>query len=250
MLLTDYCQNKLQIERSSFLPNLVVGVATLLIYNLDSLVDKLRHKGKDNIKRRVIISLISCGCLIFLLSLTNVYLFLCVFLGTVITSVYAVPLGWKNSKNNFVIKEIPCFKSFFVAAAVTTACITVPMLASAHPPEYLWERVAPLFSFVFIITFLNSTIMDIADFSNDKKNNIQSLPVFLGVKELKILLLFMVFVSLFSIRLGSEIYFTLIVFLALLFYPSSNIKRHKLAFSLDSILTFPFLVVKSKIFFL
>ncbi len=97
---------------------------------------------------------------------------------------YGAPLPLARLRR---LKEIPGIKGWWIAGAVTTATIGVPL--SYQPwPVGLPGECAGLAGVLFVVTYTNVQLFDIRDLRRDARSGVPTLPCLIGVERTKWLL--------------------------------------------------------------
>lgn len=156
---------------------------------------------------------------LFPLSITSflIALTLSLYLGmsTFLITAFLVILG-SNYSVNFVkkfigsstfeaplrLKNIFLMKNFAVALAWALATVSLPFSTLNKPLDMAYLL---MFSYMFIRFFVNTVGFDMRDVLGDKKHNIKTLPVKIGTKKTKIVLLLLL--TLLSLLILLAVYF-------------------------------------------
>lgn len=116
----------------------------------------------------------------FILSiLKNPYALLIVHFPIFIGLIYSIKLL------NFRLKDITGIKNISVALSWAVVGTSFPLAVSFRD----FNQIIYIFYFIFIKFFINSTLFDVRDIIGDRTNRVITIPVFLGLKKTKNLLL-------------------------------------------------------------
>lgn len=178
----------------------IIFCSILFAYNYDRLIDaKLQKSTTTNSKMFYqkpwmifsTVSMILAASSIFYLLLVIPYLskmitFFCISMG----ALYSVPIipSWKKHTFKLLrIKEIPFFKPLIVALTFTIGIVGLPL---SYQPQLVNNKlISCIFLFFFTLMFTGTVTFDIRDIESDKKHEVPTLPVLIGVKNTKATLL-------------------------------------------------------------
>lgn len=155
---------------------LAVAASTVVIYDLDRILD--RRSDGPHVPGAV------RGTLAAALALLPVALAAlparCVFallVGLPLCALYAIPLRALGGRRP---KDRPVGKALFVAAAVTTATVALPLLEAGHVPSP--RRLALAAGWVFAAILGNAIACDLRDRSRDAAAGLRTIPVLGGAE--------------------------------------------------------------------
>lgn len=165
--------------------------AALMIYN----ADRLRHDPADalNIPQRdatsarlrrcsLAILATSAATLLALPILRRDWLTLALVLGgTLVCLNYSVPLF------GFRFKDVPLLKTLFAPTIVAAAVIGLPLLHEGPAADFTDFALTGLRAWLFLL--FNMILCDLRDLDGDRRTGIRSLPVWLGEKRTRLLLI-------------------------------------------------------------
>ena len=161
---------------------------TFTVYSFDKLSNikedliSLPERAEFIYRYRKIISgaIIASYILAFFLSiLTNPYALLTVHFPLFIGLVYSIKLL------NIRFKDITGIKNIVVALSWAVVGTSFPLAISFQDVD----KIIYVFYYIFIKFFINTTLFDIRDIKGDSMNGVITIPVFLGLKKSKNLLL-------------------------------------------------------------
>ena len=164
--------------------------AALMIYN----VDRLRHDPADalNIPRRdatsarlrgfsLAILAAAAATLLALPILRRDWLTLALVVGgSLVCLNYSIPLS------GFRFKDVPLLKTLFAPSVVTAAILGLPLLHEGPPSSSTSFLFIAFRAWLFLI--FNMILCDLRDLAGDRRTGIRSLPVWLGEKQTRLLL--------------------------------------------------------------
>ncbi|MGB3637537.1 MAG: hypothetical protein WBA39_08165 [Rivularia sp. (in: cyanobacteria)] len=178
-------------------PIALIFVTALIPYNLDRIFDSYVQKipeakaqlffRKPYIFVLLFSAIIGTALLLYDAPLKVRY----VSCAGIIPLLYGTPLfPWKNKSEWqwYRLKDIPGSKAWIVGSTLTYAVIVLP-LAYAGAKFDLAAILTTLFMFVFIVS--NSHIFDIRDVESDQNKGVITLPIMVGIKGTKIILVIM-----------------------------------------------------------
>lgn len=182
----------------------LIFFATLFDYNLHRLITVLTNKEALNSDKHSWV--LRNNTLFYWLVILSVGGFLWALLDAdrevlytlapiaLLTLFYSLPI-FKNKKNIFRLREIPCLKIFLISFVWSAATIFLPIIQSGryHDKENIIAMLAERFLFVFAITIP----FDIRDMLADGKEGLKTIPLLIGKKNAlllanMVLLLFMI----------------------------------------------------------
>ena len=102
----------------------------------------------------------------------------------VLTIFYSFPV-FKNQKNIFRLREIPCLKIFLISFVWAASTIFLPIIQSAA--QFNKEHVLIMFIERFLFVFAITIPFDIRDMRVDAKENLKTIPILIGKKNALIL---------------------------------------------------------------
>ena len=191
-----FSQKVLELE-NNWQPIALIFVTALIPYNLDRIFDSYVQKipeakaqlffRKPYIFVLLLSAIIATALLLYDAPLKVRYVS-CV---GIVPLIYGTPLfPWKNKSGLqwYRLKDIPGSKAWIVGSILTYAVIALP-LAYAGAKFDLAAILTTLFMFVFIVS--NSHVFDIRDVESDQKKGVVTLPIMVGIKGTKIILLSM-----------------------------------------------------------
>ena len=97
----------------------------------------------------------------------------------VLTIFYSFPV-FKNQKNIFRLREIPCLKIFLISFVWAASTIFLPIIQSAA--QFNKEHVLIMFIERFLFVFAITIPFDIRDMRVDAKENLKTIPILIGKK--------------------------------------------------------------------
>ena len=159
---------------------LQVFFTNIAVYSLNKITDKTEdsiNKPNQNTKfqKYFSISATICYSITLIIGILDGLAFFFVLLTPLIIGfIYSV----KIFKNVPRLKEILGVKSLAVACSLTFTFTILPTLTNTVAPE----KIALVFTYIFIQLFINVIIFDIIDMPGDKKANIKTIPLYLGKK--------------------------------------------------------------------
>ena len=158
----------------------LVFVATVFLYSLDDLFDE------PSKRRTTLAAVASAGTvLVAMLATAPFTLQLTVVLGLAGCALYGAPLlCWRGRRVG--LKAIPGVKAPLVALSLTTAMLTVPVLADEAALQL--AQMAPIALCLFVLTLGNALLFDICDAAEDRKRAVPTLPVLIGVARTRALI--------------------------------------------------------------
>ena len=95
-------------------------------------------------------------------------------------SVRLVPARLRRLLRYARLKDLPASKDIFVALALMGVCVLAPWL---HERAELTAAVLVACAFVFVLTFVKATIVDLADMQEDRLQGRETLPIVLGERK-------------------------------------------------------------------
>ena len=191
-------------------------LVTFAVYSLNKLTDmkedkiNLQNRAEFTIKNRYYIILsviISSFAAAYLASSYTIFAILIIFFPFCIGFIYSIKVA------NFRLKDIIFMKSLSVALAWAVIGAFIPIVVDSRGIK----MISFVFVFFFIKLFINTVIFDVRDINGDSLSGVRTIPVFLGRKKTKILLLIMnsilIFWLIFSYFLGFfHRYFIVLIF--------------------------------------
>ena len=161
---------------------------TFAVYSINKLTDikedsiNLVDRAEFTEKYRhylIITIIISSFAALYISLLHSIFAIFVIFIPFFIGLVYSIKIA------NFRFKDIICIKSISVALAWAAVGTFIPVIV--HSFDCL--IISFIFCFFFVKLFINTVLFDIRDIEADMLNQVITLPVFLGVKKTKKLLL-------------------------------------------------------------
>ncbi len=182
-----------------------------------------------------IVSVVAC---FFLAKNTVIILFL---LG-LLSLGYSFPL--RIGKNKLVLREIPFIKTILVSFVWAMVVCCLPFIESGAQINKFWGTMEFLFLFPLAILF------DIKDLQRDKKSNVKTLPILIGVKGTKILsvsiLITRAILIYFLVELPglffSELISTTLIVVFIIFYIKEKASEYFYMVFVDGLLLLKFLI--------
>lgn len=178
-------------------PIALIFVTALIPYNLDRIFDSYVQKipeakaqlffRKPYIFVLLFSAIIATALLLYDAPLRVRY----VSCAGIIPLLYGIPLfPWKSKSGLqwYRLKDIPGSKAWIVGSILTYAVIALP-LAYAKANFDTAAALTTLFMFVFIVS--NSHVFDIRDVESDRKKGVVTLPIMVGIKGTKVILITM-----------------------------------------------------------
>jgi 4-hydroxybenzoate polyprenyltransferase len=107
---------------------------------------------------------------------------------SVILSPLLIGLLYSLKIANVRLKDIPILKNISISASWAIVGTFLPLAVSFEPDLI---RIIIIFYFCFIKCFINTVIFDVRDIEGDSANGVRTIPVILGLKTTKILLIFL-----------------------------------------------------------
>ncbi len=96
-----------------------------------------------------------------------------------------IPLPTRAGVRWARLKEIPWFKGWLVASAITTGTVVMPLGWAGVP---IGVEYVPLLAFVFVFSATNTHMFDVRDLVSDRDCGVRTLPVAMGVRSTKLAL--------------------------------------------------------------
>ena len=155
-------------------PPLLIAAATLLIYQVDDLVDRRAMPSLARGRTRVVFAVCAAAALGLLLAAAPLTVRGLVLLGGLPCLCYGV--GWSRGR----FRDLPGVKPFFVTAALTAAVVAIPVLWQPAAPVSL-TTVAVYVGCLFPLLLCNVTFFDVRDLVVDRRCGVRTLPVRLGL---------------------------------------------------------------------
>lgn len=178
-----------------FRPSGLIFFSGMLIYNLDHLADSHLEAGSRDrwtrgIGRSALVAIVlsSAAVVCTMLCLAPPAVALVFISYALIGMIYGLPLlpvglsksGWLR------LKDIPGLKNMVVASSMSIAAVGLPLAyAGAHLTRL--TVLAALFPWVLVMS--NATVCDIGDLPADRSSGVPTLPVLLGVRHTRWLVL-------------------------------------------------------------
>ena len=103
-------------------------------------------------------------------------------------SVRLVPKAWLATVRYARLKDVPASKDLFVSLALMFVCVLVPWLGQA-PVRAVTPALLIACLFAFVLTFVRSTVVDLADMQEDHLLGRETLPIILGEERTRRLLI-------------------------------------------------------------
>lgn len=187
-------------------PYLLCFAGVLFIYNLDHALDARGGALSDPelermfVGRRrwaiVFLMALSAAIALVLLADFNPFAHLpALYVAAGAGLLYGLPLvpwrgaaGWRWWR----LKDLPGCKAALIAGAVSTAALGLPLAYAAYPARLLSARAAELagaFGFLSVYTFSNALMFDLRDRIADGKQGLRTLPVLIGPRRSRGLIL-------------------------------------------------------------
>jgi 4-hydroxybenzoate polyprenyltransferase len=178
---------------------------TFTVYSLD----KLSNIKEDSVslpdragfigEYKKILTFITVASYIFALSISFLKNSLAVF---IVLFPLFTGLVYSIKISNFRLKDILAIKNISIATSWAVVGTFLPLVDSSKSSM----QIVFIFYFIFIKCFINTIIFDIRDIEGDSINNVRTIPVHLGSKKTKVLILILnstlIFWLIFTYSLG------------------------------------------------
>lgn len=152
------------------LPTLIVLFSTVVIYGADDLFDGARRRWS---RHRVTVATLALSGLLLAAplpagGLVVAGLVACLAYGAPVVRVRGVRMG---------LKHVVGVKALFVAVALTTATVALPLLCAG---QSLPSDAGILIATLFVVTISNALLFDVCDLAGDRRRGVPTLPILFG----------------------------------------------------------------------
>ncbi len=185
----------------------IVFLATFCTYNYSCLNFSwkgIRSNGsprqdfmaKNYLVLKIIVLIAACMMLACFLELSPTIQLAILFQGLIAFLYYFPFLRYKG--NYFSLRKIPGLKIWVISFLWAFSCSSLPWIEWQHfgHKAYLgWKWVSIAFANILSLLWLTATLFDIRDIDQDKKNGVFTLPVLLGIRNIKILSFFVLILT-------------------------------------------------------
>lgn len=229
--------------------SLVIFLSGMLIYNLDHLADSYGEAGTatmwtQGIGRRVLAVLVvgSALGLTLVLALAPLNVFLVFISYAFVGSLYGLPVlpRLREGKISWMrLKDIPGAKAAVVASSITLAAVGLPLAYAGMVHSF---AMLPAIGFIWVFVVSNAIMCDVGDLRADLVSRVPTIPVLLGVRGTRCLLVLvnsfvlgMFFLGARSgiIPLHLEAVFSVLLVLAYVLLLSERTPKSLMSFCLD-----------------
>lgn len=162
--------------------DLVIGGSTLALYSVDRLFDRAvegeRSATRSPLRGGVMAATGVVVAIVGLVAAPPAVRAL-VVVGALVSTTYGLPVRRREGVRRWVrLKDLPGVKSWMVAAAVSVAVVSVPVVWSAAPVD---ARVVVTTAMLFALTAANAHLFDLRDVAWDRRLEVPTVPVRWGV---------------------------------------------------------------------
>lgn len=162
--------------------DLVIGGSTLALYSVDRLFDRAvegeRSATRSPLRGGVTAAIGVVVAIVGLVAAPPAVRAL-VVVGALVSTTYGLPVRRREGVRRWVrLKDLPGVKSWMVAAAVSVAVVSVPVVWSAAPVD---ARVVVTTAMLFALTAANAHLFDLRDVAWDRRLEVPTVPVRWGV---------------------------------------------------------------------